>query len=116
VAPEEVLGPARPGRRFVVSGDTRPCAALERAAADADLLVHEATFADADRPRALETGHSTGREAAQLARRAGVHRLLLTHFSSRYEDNLTELAREAREEYPAAQLAHDGLTLELPLR
>lgn len=115
VEPTQVLGPPRRGRRFVLSGDTRPCAALERAAQGADLLIHEATFADADRQRALETGHSTAREAGQLARRAGVRRLLLTHFSSRYEDDLSRLAREAREEYPQAQLAHDGLTLELPL-
>jgi ribonuclease Z len=115
VQPTEVLGPARRGRRFVVSGDTRPCEALERAAQDADLLVHEATFADADRPRAIETSHCTAREAAQLAKRAKVRRLLLTHFSSRYEDDLAQLAREAREELPETQLAHDGLTLELPL-
>ncbi len=115
VQPAQVLGPVRRGRRFVVSGDTRPCEALERAAQDADLLVHEATFADEDRPRALETGHSTAREAAQLAKRARARRLVLTHFSSRYEDDLSQLLREAREELPETQAAHDGLTLELPL-
>ena len=116
VEPAQVLGPTRRGRRFVVSGDTRPCGALERASQNADLLVHEATFADADRPRALETAHCTAREAAQLAKRASVSRLLLTHFSSRYEDDLSQLVREAREEFPETQLAHDGLTLELPLQ
>jgi ribonuclease Z len=115
VQPADVLGAPRRGRRFVISGDTRPCAALEQAAQEADLLIHEATFADDERPRALETRHSTAREAAQLAKRARVRRLLLTHFSSRYEDDLSQLAREAREELPETQLAHDGLTLELPL-
>ena len=115
VQPTDVLGPARRGRRFVLSGDTRPCEAIERVAQNADLLIHEATFADDSQARALETRHSTAREAAQLARRAKVRRLLLTHFSSRYEDDVSQLAREAREELPETQLAHDGLTLELPL-
>ncbi len=115
VQPEAVLGPARRGRKIVVSGDTRPCAALSRAARGADVLVHEATFADGERERAIETRHSTAREAAELAREAGVARLVLTHFSSRYEDDVSLLAREAREAFPKAELAHDGLEIEVPL-
>jgi ribonuclease Z len=114
--PEQVLGPARPGRRVVLSGDTRPSESVCEAARDADLLIHEATFADSEQGRAVETRHSTAREAGELARRAGARRLILTHFSSRYEDDLTRLLREAREAYPLAELAHDGLTLEIPLR
>ncbi len=115
IAPHQVLGPPRRGRKVVVSGDTRPCDAVARAAQGADLLVHEATFAEGERARALETRHSTAREAARLAREAGVRRLVLTHFSSRYEDDLGDLAREAREELPGVQLAQDGLTIEVPL-
>ncbi|HUB08687.1 MAG TPA: ribonuclease Z [Myxococcales bacterium] len=115
VAPAQVLGPPRQGRRLVVSGDTRPCDSVARAAAGADLLVHEGTFAESERARALETRHSTAREAARLAKQAGVARLVLTHFSSRYEDDLGAIAREAREEHPGTQLAHDGLTVEIPL-
>ncbi|MHB1846159.1 MAG: ribonuclease Z [Deltaproteobacteria bacterium] len=115
VTPADVLGPARRGRRLVLSGDTRPCDAVREAARGADLLIHEGTFADAERSRALETHHSTAREAAELASDAGARRLVLTHFSSRYEDDVSALAREARERFPRTELAHDGLTLEVPL-
>jgi len=115
IDPAEVLGPSRPGRSLVVSGDTRPCASLQEAARGADVLVHEATFVEDDRPRALETQHSTAREAAALASRAGVKRLLLTHFSSRYDDGMAALLNEAREEFPGAEIAYDGLTFEVPL-
>jgi ribonuclease Z len=115
VEPHEVLGPPRPGRKLVLSGDTRPCDAIRRAAQGADLLVHEATFEERDLPRAKETRHSTAREAAELARSAGVRRLALTHFSSRYEERLQQLGDEARAEFPTVELAYDGLTIEIPL-
>jgi len=115
IEPHEVLGPARPGRTLVVSGDTRPCAALEQAARSADVLIHESTFVDADQARAVETQHSTAREASALAARAGVKRLLLTHFSSRYDDGMSALLAEAREEFPGVELAYDGLTFDVPL-
>src|SRR5262249_59177807 len=83
VRPGEVLGPQRPGRTVVLSGDTRPCAGTEAAATGATLLVHEATFLEDEAQRAIETRHSTAREAAELAARAGVERLALTHLSSR---------------------------------
>src|SRR5262249_58234924 len=84
VTPEQVVGPARPGRRVVFSGDTRPCAGTREAAAAADLLVHEATFLDDESDRAHETGHSTAAQAAQLAAHAQVTMLALTHLSTRY--------------------------------
>jgi ribonuclease Z len=83
IEPSVLVGPARPGRRVVITGDTRPSPATVDAARDADLLVHEATFGDEEMERAVETGHSTAREAAQVAREAGVRTLLLTHFSAR---------------------------------
>jgi ribonuclease Z len=115
--PEEVLGEPRPGRRLVLSGDTRPCPALVRAAREADLLVHEATFSDDEQARALETRHSTAREAARVAREAGAKRLILTHLSSRHDMDPSRLISQAREEFKGPlDVAHDGLTLELPLR
>jgi ribonuclease Z len=113
IAASEVVGPRRPGRKLVYSGDTRPCATTLAAAAGADLLIHEATFGDEEAERALETSHSTAREAARLAREAGVRRLMLTHFSSRYDLEAGILARQAREEFPRTDLAHDGLQIEV---
>jgi ribonuclease Z len=115
VDPVDVLGPSRPGRTLVLSGDTRPCEAVRRAALGADLLIHEATFEDRDLARAKETRHSTAREAAALAKSAGVRRLALTHFSSRYEERLEQLSDEARSEFPTVDLAYDGLSIDLPL-
>ncbi|RDJ93879.1 hypothetical protein B4Q13_18865, partial [Lacticaseibacillus rhamnosus] len=72
------------GRKIVITGDTRPSASTSAIARDADLLIHEATFGDEEADRAAETGHSTAREAATIARDAAVRRLALTHFSARY--------------------------------
>lgn len=117
VRPEDVLGAARSGRRLVISGDTRPCAAVVKAAKDADLLIHESTFSDDEQERALETRHSTAREAARVAREAGVRRLVLTHLSSRHDTDPGKLLTQAREEFKGpAEVAFDGLTIELPLR
>ncbi|HEX6059370.1 MAG TPA: ribonuclease Z [Gemmatimonadaceae bacterium] len=114
VDPATLVGPTRPGRRLVVTGDTRPCEATVEAARDADLLVHEATFAEEEQARAAETGHSTAREAAEVAARAGARRLALTHLSARYSFDPSELEREARAVFPATTLARDGMELEVP--
>ena len=117
VKPEDVLGAPRSGRRLVISGDTRPCASVVRAAKDADLLVHESTFSDDEQERALETRHSTAREAARVAREAGARRLVLTHLSSRHDTEPARLLAQAREEYKGpVEVAYDGLSVELPLR
>jgi ribonuclease Z len=115
IEPADVLDGARPGRRVVVSGDTRPCVATVEAARGADLLIHDSTFGDAEAARAVETLHSTAREAARVAREAGVGRLLLTHFSTRYDRETSTLLEQARPEFPGAEAASDGLALELPL-
>ena len=101
---------------MVYTGDTRPCDATRTAARAADLLVHEATFADEEAARAAETGHSTAREAARVAREADVRRLALTHLSARYSRDAGELEREARSEFADAIVARDGTTIELPYR
>jgi ribonuclease Z len=116
IRPEEVVGPPRPGRRIVYSGDTRPCRRTAEVARGADLLIHEATFGDEEAERARSTGHSTAREAAQVAKRAGVERLVLTHLSARYADDPRILEREAREVFPNVTVAYDGLDLEIPHR
>jgi len=109
-----LVGPARPGRRVVVTGDTRPCDATVEWSRNADVLVHEATFADEEAARALETGHSTAREAATVAQRAGVRSLILTHFSARYSRDPGDLAREAREVFDRVTLARDGMEIDVP--
>lgn len=112
----DLVGPPRPGRRIVYTGDTRPCRATADIAAGADLLIHDATFADEEADRATETGHSTAREAAALARRAGALRLALTHLSSRYAEDPRALEREAREVFAATFVANDGMVVEVPFR
>jgi ribonuclease Z len=116
VDPAALVGPTRPGRTVVITGDTRPCAATVDAARDADLLVHEATFADEEAERAKETGHSTAREAAQVARVAEVRRLVLTHISARYSRDARELESQARELFPATSVVKDGAEIEVPYR
>lgn len=113
VTPQQVVGPARPGRRLVFSGDTRPCDGTREAAAAADLLIHEATFLDEERERARETGHSTAAEAAQLAADAQVSMLALTHLSTRYSGG--QIRREARTWFPQTVVPRDFDAIELPL-
>jgi ribonuclease Z len=95
VRPEQVLGPPRPGIALAYVTDTRPCEGGRALADGADLLYHDATFTDALHARAVETGHSTAREAAEVARNAAVGRLLLGHLSARYDDP-TPLEVEAK--------------------
>ena len=100
---------------MVITGDTRPCAATIEASRDADLLIHEATFADDEAQRALETGHSTAREAAEVAHAAGARRLALTHISARYSLNAKELEREARQVFSESMVVKDGTEIILGL-
>jgi ribonuclease Z len=113
ISPSELVGAARSGRRVVISGDTRPCDGLRQTAREADLLVHEATFSHEDLARAKETGHSTAREAAELARAAGAKKLILTHISPRYTRDAPELLAEARAFFPACEVARDGMEVEV---
>ena len=112
VAPEQVLGPPRPSRKLVISGDTAPCQTVAVAAHEADLLVHEATFLDEEAGRAAETGHSTASQAAALARDASVRLLTLTHLSTRYAGH--EVRDEARAVFDATVVPRDFDTIEIP--
>jgi ribonuclease Z len=112
ITPDSVLGPARPGRKVVLSGDTAPSPSLVQAAHHADLLVHEATFAADEAERARETFHATASEAAEVARLAEVRMLALTHVSTRYFGS--ELATEARVVFPETVVPRDFDVIEVP--
>lgn len=96
IHPDQVVGDPRPGRRIVYTGDTRPTDTTVSVATDADLLIHEAMFASDRADRAVQTGHSTSKEAAEIAQRAGVDQFALTHISSRYANETDQLAAEAQ--------------------
>jgi ribonuclease Z len=106
IAPEEVLGPERPGVSFAYVMDTNPCEAGRVLAEGVDLLLHEATFAEDQEERSGETGHSTAREAARVAEDAGAGQLLLSHFSARY-DTPAPLVEEAQEIFPNTAAAEE---------
>lgn len=116
-----LIGPPRPGRRIVLSGDTAFAPAVVELARDADVLVHEATYRDVDRALADRAAHSTAVSAAETARQAGgVGALVLTHFSPRYDAEggaqMGELLAEAQAIFPATRLAHDFLRIAVPRR
>lgn len=108
----QVLGPPRPGKVIAYCTDTRPCRTAIELARDVDLLIHEATFTSDMAEEAREFGHSTARQAAEIAREANAKRLLITHFSTRYPDPRV-LLDEAREVFPETILADDLLEVEL---
>ena len=112
VRPEQVVGPKRPGRKVVLSGDTAPCEMLRVAAHQADVLVHEATFTEEEHDRALQTGHSTARQAAELARDADVRLLVLTHLSTRYAGG--EIRDEARAIFDRTEVPRDFDSVDVP--
>jgi ribonuclease Z len=114
IQPETLVGHSRRGRRVVVTGDTRPCDATVEMSRGADVLVHESTFGDEEAERAVETGHSTAREAATVAARAGVKRLILTHFSARYSRDPSDLEREAKEVFANVAMGRDGMEVDVP--
>jgi ribonuclease Z len=112
VRPDQVMGPPRRGRKVVVSGDTGPCEMTRVAAHEAELLVHDASFADEEIERAAETGHSTARQAAEIAAAAQVKLLALVHVSSRYD--VREVLVEAREVFRTAEAPRDFDVVEIP--
>jgi ribonuclease Z len=112
ITPDEVLGPARAGRKIVIAVDTAPSPVVVQAAHEADLLVHEATFGDEEAERARETLHSTAAEAAEVARLAKARLLALTHVSTRYFGS--ELADEARAVFQPTVVPRDFDLIEVP--
>lgn len=115
VEPEEVVGPTRPGRKLVYTGDTRPTETVVDAASGADLLIHDATFTESEAGRARETGHATAREAGQVAAQAKVAKLALVHVSSRYAGDPSPLRKEATEAYEGSvTVPDDGDEISVP--
>jgi ribonuclease Z len=112
VTPDSVLGPARPGRKVALAGDTGPSPAVVHGAHHADVLVHEATFAADEQGRARETLHSTAVDAAEVAKLAEVRLLALTHLSTRYFG--PDLGDEAREVFPDTVVPRDFDVIEVP--
>jgi len=114
VRPSDVMDPPRPGRKIVYSGDTRPSEKIVELARNADVLIHEATLSDELAERAREEGHSTPSEAAQIALKANVKLLVLTHISARYSDSRI-LLEQAKKIFPNTHIPNDLETIEIPL-
>ncbi|MBS7660151.1 ribonuclease Z, partial [Candidatus Bathyarchaeota archaeon] len=114
IKPLDVMEPPRPGRKIVYSGDTRPSEKIANLAKNADVLIHEATLSDELAEKAEEEGHSTPSEAAQVALKANVKLLVLTHISARYADPRV-LLEQAKKIFPNTYLPNDLETIEVPL-
>jgi ribonuclease Z len=112
VSADQVLGPPRPGRKIVITGDTAPSESIVEAAWGAEVLVTEATFSEEELERAQETMHQTAAQAAGIAQRANIGLLALTHLSNRYFG--PEIAREAREIFPDTVVPKDFDVVEVP--
>lgn len=116
VMPEEVVGAPRPGRTIIYSGDTRPCEAVLEASRDADILIHDGSFADEMADWAEESMHSTAGEVAALAKESGVRQLVLTHISSRYTDDVEPILKDSKKVFENVIVAEDLMELEVPYR
>jgi ribonuclease Z len=112
VSPEQVMGSSRSGRTIAITGDTAPSPATVAAAADAELLIHDASFAEEEVQRAAETGHSTLGQAAAVAAEAHVKLLALVHISSRY--HVGTVLREAQEVFEPSIAPRDFDVVEIP--
>ncbi len=110
---EGIVGPKRPGRKVTYSGDTMPCDSLIRLGWDSDLLIHEATYSKKLSSMAIEKKHSTSIDAANDALKMRAKQLVLTHLSSRYQHDASELLNEAREIFPNTILGEDLLKITL---
>jgi len=112
IKPSEVLGEKRPGKRIGISGDTRPTKELEKFFKNCNYLSFDSTFLDELKDKAIETHHSTAKEAATLAKNANVENLILTHFSARYKDE-SVLVDEAKTIHNSVIGAKDLLEIEI---
>ncbi|SRR6056297_3178643 len=113
VPSSQLTRPAAPPRAYVYMSDTRVLPLLANRINNVDLLYHEATFLHELLDRAEKTSHTTAKEAGQFAKRAGVEKLIIGHFSTRYQ-NLQPLLDEAQRYFPATQLAEEGTTFSVP--
>ncbi|RLI76211.1 ribonuclease Z [Archaeoglobales archaeon] len=113
ITPEMVIGKPRKGRKIVYTGDTRPCEKTVEIAKDADVLIHDASFTFDLKEWAIESKHSTAREAAEIAKKANVKKLILTHISARYSKDITPLLSEAKEIFENTVIAEDFMSFEV---
>ncbi|MGD2106685.1 MAG: ribonuclease Z [Nitrosopumilaceae archaeon] len=109
---EQVLGDKRPGKKIGISGDTIPTDELEKFFEGCDYLVFDSTFLDEIKDKAIETHHSTAKQAATLGKKASVKNLILTHFSARYKDEKQHL-EEAEKIHDSVITARDLLEIEI---
>ena len=115
ISPKKVLGPPRKGRKIVFSGDTRPVNNMIKFAKDADVLIHEATF-DSSLPEIPEEyGHTTALQAGEIAKKANVEKLFLTHISPRYLDD-KEIENDARKLFKKSFVPKDFEEVEVVLK
>ena len=112
IKPSEVMGPNVSGKKIGISGDTRPIKKLEVFFKNCDYLVFDSTFSDELKQKAIESCHSTAKEAATFAKNAGVKNLILTHFSARYK-NENVLLEEAKAIHDSVIAANDQLKVEI---
>ena len=110
--PSQVTGEKRSGRKIGISGDTRPTDKLVEFFKNCDYLSFDSTFADELKKKAVEANHSTAKEAAELAEKANVSTLILTHFSARYNDE-SVLLNEAKQVHESTIAAKDLLEIEI---
>ncbi|MED5542584.1 MAG: MBL fold metallo-hydrolase, partial [Thermoproteota archaeon] len=108
----QVTGEKRPGKKIGISGDTRPTQKLKEFFENSDYLSFDCTFSYELKDRAIETNHSTAKEAAELAKDANVKNLILTHFSARYSDE-SVLIDEAKQTHNSVIAAKDLLEIDV---
>ena len=115
IRPEQILGPPRPGRKIVYTGDTRPCESVIEASTNADVLIHDGTLSEETKDYAIDYMHSTALEAAEVAQKAVVKKLVLTHISARYSDleGAMKLEEEAWRVFKNTEVARDLMTIEV---
>jgi ribonuclease Z len=106
--PDMVMGPPRPGRKIVYTGDTKPCDAVVEMARGCDVLIHDSTTALDLEEKANIYGHSSSRQAAEAAKKAGAAALFLTHISPRYDDTV-QLEADAKAIFENSLVAMDFL-------
>lgn len=114
IRPEQVLGPPRRGRKVVYTSDTRPNEGLVAFARDCDVLIHDSTVESTLEAQANEYGHSSARQAAEIAAKCGAGVLFLSHISPRYGDPQA-MEAEAQAIFPEARVAHDFLAYAVPM-
>jgi len=112
IKPSQVLGPIKPGKKIGVSGDTRPTKKLEVFFKNCDYLVFDSTYSDELKEKAIQTCHSTAKEAAVFAKNTNVSNLILTHFSARYKDE-NVLLEEAKTIHNSVIAASDQLKIDI---